>query len=85
MGDVSYYKVDGKHVYPAYKDCTVCNEWLTFQNFANWHEQHYPQTKENWQLDKDIKIKGNTIYSPEYCQYVTQLDNLKVRRFKKSV
>lgn len=79
-----YYKVDGKHVYPAYEDCTVCDEWLTFQNFADWHEQHYPQTKENWQLDKDIIVRGNTVYSPERCKYVTQLDNLKVRRFRKT-
>jgi hypothetical protein len=79
-----YYKVGGKHVYPAYKDCTVCDEWLTFQNFADWHEQHYPKIEGDWQLDKDIIVRGNTVYSPERCKYVTLADNAKVKRTRKN-
>ena len=35
-----YVDMNGK--YPAYYGiCTVCNEWLNYQNFAEWYESHY--------------------------------------------
>lgn len=55
----------------TYKDCTVCDEWLTFSNFKSWME------KQDWkgkQLDKDIVGRGE-IYSPETCVFVTQRVN----------
>ncbi len=54
---------------PSYKDCSVCDEWLTFSNFKAW------MIKQDWQgkhLDKDILIHGNKVYSPETCIFVTQ-------------
>jgi hypothetical protein len=58
---------------PSYKDVTVCEEWHNFQNFAQWFYENYnPETMQGWQLDKDILIKGNKIYSPETCCFVPQ-------------
>lgn len=57
---------------PTYKDCTVCDEWLNFQNFAIWFDDNYIN---GLHLDKDIKIKGNKIYSPDACAFVTRNDN----------
>lgn len=58
--------------YPTYIGCSVCEEWKCFQNFAKWYEENYyevPNTK--WMdLDKDILIKRNKIYSPETCIFV---------------
>lgn len=57
---------------PTYKDCSVCEEWLTFSNFKAW------MIKQDWQgkeLDKDIANKGNKIYSPENCRFVTRRQN----------
>ena len=53
---------------PTYKDVTVCDEWLNFQNFATWCEsQEFFNAKDEkggvYQLDKDILIRGNKIYS----------------------
>lgn len=60
-----------KKKYPTYKDVTVCEEWHNFQNFAKWHEENYnPETMKGWELDKDILVKGNKIYSPETCCFV---------------
>ena len=57
--------------YSAYKECTVDERWHNFQNFAKWFEENYnPETMEGWQLDKDILVKGNKIYSPETCCFV---------------
>jgi len=57
---------------PTYKGCTVDPEWHNFQNFANWFELNY---KEGTQLDKDIKIKANKVYSKDTCLMVTHQQN----------
>lgn len=61
--------------YPPYIDCTACEEWLNFQSFAEWHWENYPQDGEKYQLDKDLKVIGNKIYSPETCLFVSGVVN----------
>ena len=51
----------------TYKDCSVCEEWLTFSNFKKWHDEHYI---DGYELDKDILVKGNKVYSSETCCYI---------------
>jgi len=65
---------DGKALQkrPTYKNCSVCDEWLTFSKFKAWME------KQDWKgmhLDKDILFEGNRIYSPETCVFVSHLTN----------
>lgn len=57
---------------PTYKDKKVCNEWHNFQNFARWYKENYYEMDDNIkvQIDKDILIKNNKIYSPETCVFV---------------
>lgn len=63
-----------KHL--TYIDAYVCNEWHNFQNFAKWYEENYYEcNNERMNLDKDILIKGNKIYSPETCIFVTEKIN----------
>lgn len=57
---------------PTYKGCTVAEEWHNFQVFAEWYEENWKSYMEGWQLDKDILIKGNKIYSSEACCFVPQ-------------
>ena len=54
--------------HPTYIGCTVCEEWLLFSNFKSWMEKQDWQGKE---LDKDILVFGNKIYSPETCVFVS--------------
>lgn len=51
---------------PTYEDCTVCDEWHNFQNFAEWYtsQEHYEL---GYEIDKDLLIEGNRIYSPDTC------------------
>lgn len=70
---------------PTYKDVEVCDEWLCFQNFAKWCEgQEFFNAKDDkgniYQLDKDILVKGNKIYSPETCCFVPKALNSVVIR-----
>ena len=54
--------------HPTYIECLVCEEWHNFQNFAKWYEENYYEIKgERMNLDKDILVKENKIYSPETC------------------
>ena len=68
--------------YPTYKNCAVCDEWLTFSNFKRWMEAQ--DWKGNY-LDKDILVSDCRIYSPETCRFVCRitnnfiLDSLKIR------
>lgn len=63
--DIKYIKE--RH---TYKDVYVCKEWHNFQNFAEWHEKNYYKvSEERMELDKDILVKGNKIYSPKTCVF----------------
>lgn len=69
--DLKYHEKE-----PTYKDCKVYEEWLNFQNFAEWYyENYYEINNEKMCLDKNILNKGNKIYSPENCIFVPQKIN----------
>lgn len=55
----------GNH--PTYRDCSVCDEWLLFPNFKSWFDDNYIK---GFQLDKDLTVLGNKIYSPEFCSFI---------------
>lgn len=57
---------------PTYIGCTVCEEWLTFSNFKRWMESQDWKGKE---IDKDILVKGNKVYSPSTCVFVDKATN----------
>lgn len=65
--------------YPTYENKQVCEEWHNFQNFAKWYEENYYEVEgEVVCLDKDILVKGNTIYSPQTCVFVPNKINTLV-------
>ena len=56
---------------PTYKNCEVCEEWHDYSNFKKWYNENFYQIKgQRTELDKDILIKGNKIYSPFSCCFV---------------
>lgn len=60
----------------TYDDCYVCQEWFYFSKFKEWFDEHYV---EGWDLDKDILVKGNKIYSPNTCCFVPTSINVIVK------
>lgn len=65
-----------KERYPAYNDVTCCNEWLCFQNFAKWYEEHYYKVDgQSMEVDKDWIKFGNKVYCPEFCEVVPGIIN----------
>lgn len=80
-----YYKVwydmlnrcyTDKH--PSYKGCYVCEQWLNFQNFAQWLVNHKNYGKAGYDLDKDLVKLGNKEYSPFYCDLIPKELNVAV-------
>jgi len=61
---------------PTYVGCTVCEEWLNYQVFAEWYENNYKEIPNiKFQLDKDLMIKGNKVYSPKNCKLIPHYVN----------
>tara|TARA_R110000868_G_C10645410_1_gene744475 strand:+ start:37 stop:648 length:612 start_codon:yes stop_codon:yes gene_type:complete len=52
---------------PTYTGVTVCEEWHSFMAFRAWM---MTQDWEGKQLDKDIIVPGNKVYSPATCAFV---------------
>lgn len=58
---------------PTYIECTVCDEWRSFDVFELWFNDNYIEGNE---IDKDLLKKGNKVYCPEYCCFVPSKLNL---------
>lgn len=68
-----YSKVEN----PSYEECSVCKEWHNYQNFARWYDANNNDDDTiKWELDKDLTIIGNKLYSPESCMLVPKNVNL---------
>lgn len=55
--------------HPTYVGATVCDEWLYFSNFRDW------VLTQDWygkNLDKDIVVSKNKVYSPDTCLFISQ-------------
>ena len=58
--------------FPEYAGITVCERWFNFQNFAYdfFNLPGYQEDIKGLDLDKDMRVKGNKIYSPDTCQLI---------------
>ena len=59
---------------PQYQGCTVCEEWHNFSNFKVWYNEN-KYGNGALDLDKDILLKGNMVYSPETVCFVPHIIN----------
>ncbi len=64
----------------CYSGCSVDTRWHSFKNFMNslpLLEGYIEWEKDaTMQLDKDIKVKGNKVYSQDTCKFVSLHDNV---------
>ena len=79
-----YDKKVHKKYKPEYKDKSVCEEWLNYSNFRIWFDEHYVPCKNNQiDLDKDLLVQGNKVYSPETCVFLLHYQNTMFERSAK--
>ena len=70
------YSAKYQEKYPTYKGCSVSDDWLYYPNFKNWYNKNYYEiNNKTSQLDKDVLIKGNKVYSPDTCVFVPNFIN----------
>ena len=64
------YNEKGLSSNPTYKDCHVSEDWRYLSNFKEWCNNQIGFDQDGWQLDKDILVKGNKVYSEDTCCFV---------------
>jgi hypothetical protein len=62
------YNVNPNIIAPTYEDCIVSEDWFHLENYNNWFTKQYVQ--DNWELDKDLLVKNNKVYSSETCIFL---------------
>ena len=70
--------------HPYYQGCSVHTNWHCYANFEKWYDDNYYEVDgEETQLDKDILVKGNKLYSQETCVFVpARINSLFINRRK---
>lgn len=68
--------------YPTYVGVDCCADWKSFMSFHKWASENF---KQGLELDKDILVKGNKIYSPETCAFVPKQLNYILNSFKSGI
>lgn len=61
---------DESSLEPAYYDANVITHWHNSSTFQEWAVVQPGFNMKGWELDKDLLVKGNKIYSPETCVFL---------------
>lgn len=69
-------------LHPSYVGCTVAEDWHLLSNFVSWYDEHY---KAGYQMDKDLLVQGNRVYSKDTCVFVSPQTNTLLLTGSKAV
>lgn len=52
---------------PTYIGCSVSDSFKAYTSFREWYIEQIGFEQQDWQLDKDLLIRNNKVYSEECC------------------
>jgi len=64
------YNLESQTKNPTYFGCQASQNFKDYSYFHGWCQNQIGFHQENFQLDKDLLLKGNRIYSEDTCLFV---------------
>ena len=65
---------------PTYEGCEVSENFKYYEYFYEWCQNQVGFGNEGWQLDKDLLVKGNKVYSENVCIFIpTEINSVLIK------
>ena len=64
------YSDNFKKKNPTYEGCEVGDKFKSYEYFYEWCHSQVGFANKDWQLDKDLLIKGNKVYNESTCVFI---------------
>ena len=75
------YSDNSKKKRPTYEGCECSENFKSYEYFYEWCNKQIGFNNKDWQLDKDLLIKGNKVYSENSCVFIpSEINSLLVKR-----